>query len=102
MAGTIEEIQDDQPTIEAPLDNGGDITTTSGDISDIQTNVDASGGSITSVSGSGGITELNELADVDVVTEGRQDGSVLVYSTATNKWTSTLKLEKQLINGGFF
>jgi hypothetical protein len=31
-----------------------------------------------------------------------QEGSVLVYKTETNKWTSTLNLEDQVMNGGFF
>lgn len=85
MPSSIEQIQDGN-TIESVVDSSGTITT--------------------SVSGDGsgviGVTTLNELDDVDIITEGKQDGSVLVYDTVTNKWTSTLKLEKQLMNGGFF
>ena len=43
---------------------------------------------------------VSEIADVD--TTNLQNGSVLVYKTATNKWTSTLNLEDQYMNGGFF
>lgn len=43
---------------------------------------------------------LGDIADVDLTT--LREGSVLVYKTATNKWTSTLNLEDQYMNGGFF
>jgi len=43
---------------------------------------------------------IADIADVD--TSNLQDGSVLIYKTATNKWTSTLNLEDQFMNGGFF
>lgn len=43
---------------------------------------------------------LASIADVD--TSNLQEGSVLVYKTATQKWTSTLNLEDQYMNGGFF
>lgn len=36
----------------------------------------------------------------DVVVNTLEDGSILVYSTATNKWTATKQLEKQVLNGG--
>lgn len=82
MAGTIEEVQD-ATAIQTVIEGTGEVTTIAG-------------------SGDVGVTNLNELSDVDLVTEGVQDGSVLVYSTTTSKWTSTLTLEKQLMNGGFF
>jgi hypothetical protein len=43
---------------------------------------------------------LQDYANVD--TANLQNGSVLVYKTTTNKWTSTLDLEDQFMNGGFF
>ena len=43
---------------------------------------------------------LEDIANVD--TSNLHNGSVLVYKTATNKWTSTLDLEDQYMNGGFF
>ena len=48
------------------------------------------------------IPKLEHIGDVDVVTQGKVDGSVLVYNTSTGKWVSTLILEKQLINAGYF
>jgi hypothetical protein len=46
------------------------------------------------------IESMASIADVD--TTNLTNGSVLVYKTATNKWTSTLDLEDQYMNGGFF
>jgi hypothetical protein len=43
---------------------------------------------------------VSQIQDVDA--SNLQNGSVLVYKTATNKWTSTLNLEDQFMNGGFF
>jgi hypothetical protein len=43
---------------------------------------------------------INSMSDVDITELG--DGSVLVYSNDTSKWVATTKLEKQLMNGGFF
>lgn len=43
---------------------------------------------------------IDNLSGVD--TTGKVDGSVLVYSTATNNFEATLLLEKQIINGGHY
>jgi len=43
---------------------------------------------------------IGDLTDVD--TSSLEDGSVLVYNIATEKWESTITLEKQIINGGNF
>jgi hypothetical protein len=40
----------------------------------------------------------SELADLDL--SNLQDGSVLVYSTDSGKWESTILLEKQTIECG--
>jgi hypothetical protein len=48
------------------------------------------------------ISKLQDVGDIDVATQGKLDGSVLVYDASTDKWVSTKKLEKQLVNGGFF
>ena len=48
----------------------------------------------------GTVSSLSDISDID--TTNIQEGSVLVYKTATNKWTSTLNLEDQFMNGGFF
>jgi hypothetical protein len=43
---------------------------------------------------------LSEIGNVDNTT--LQDGSVLVYKSATNKWTSTKLLDQQNIEAGEF
>lgn len=43
---------------------------------------------------------MQDIANVDA--SNLVNGSVLVYKTATGKWTSTLDLEDQYMNGGFF
>ena len=48
------------------------------------------------------LPKLQDIGDIDVATQGKLDGSVLVYNISTDKWVSTKILEKQLINGGFF
>jgi hypothetical protein len=45
---------------------------------------------------------LGSVGDVDIATEGLNNGSVLVYKTTTNRWTSTLTLEAQNMEGGEF
>ena len=46
------------------------------------------------------VESLSNIADVDVTTEGKSNGSVLVYKTTTNKWTSTTVLDAQDVTGG--
>jgi hypothetical protein len=43
---------------------------------------------------------INSLQGVD--TTAKVDGSVLVYNASTDKWTATLDLEQQNINGGSY
>ena len=48
------------------------------------------------------VESMTNVADVDIVTEGLINGSILVYKTATNKWTSTTQLSEQNMEGGEF
>ena len=48
------------------------------------------------------VESLDSVGDVDVTTYGKIDGSVLVYRTTTNKWTSTTTLDAQNMEGGEF
>jgi hypothetical protein len=48
------------------------------------------------------VDTLGSVGDVDIATEGLNNGSVLVYKTTTNRWTSTLTLEAQNMEGGEF
>lgn len=44
--------------------------------------------------------KIEDLRDVDIVTEGKTDGVVLVYNVNTEQWTSTKLLNKQVMDGG--
>jgi hypothetical protein len=46
------------------------------------------------------VESLDSVADVDTITNGKINGSVLVYRTTTNKWTSTTILDAQDVTGG--
>lgn len=46
------------------------------------------------------IRRLGDLADVDL--SDLQDGSLLIYSAASEKFEASILLEKQNINGGNF
>lgn len=46
------------------------------------------------------VESMDNIADVDVLTNGKVNGSVLVYKTTTNKWTSTTVLDAQDVTGG--
>ena len=48
------------------------------------------------------VESVQNIADVDTATEGLINGSILVYKTATNKWTSTTLLSEQNMEGGEF
>ena len=48
------------------------------------------------------VESLSNVADVDTSTNGKLNGSVLVYRTTTNKWTSTTTLDAQNMEGGEF
>lgn len=48
------------------------------------------------------VESMSNIADVDVTTNGKINGSVLVYRSATDKWTSTTTLDAQNMEGGEF
>lgn len=50
------------------------------------------------VAGINGITVINQAVDID--NSNLQDGSVLVYKTFVNKWTSTRELNQQTLESG--
>lgn len=55
---------------------------------------------VTGLMGPPGASSLTGLTDVD--TNALQDGGVLVYQQATQKWTATNTLERQILEGGQF
>jgi hypothetical protein len=48
------------------------------------------------------LESLNNVGDVDMLTNGKNEGSVLVYRTSTNKWTASTTLDAQNMEGGEF
>jgi hypothetical protein len=56
----------------------------------------------TSTSSPAIVESIDSVGDVDTMTNGKINGSVLVYRTATNKWTSTTTLDAQNMEGGEF
>ena len=48
------------------------------------------------------VESISNIADVDVTTNGKVNGSILVYKTTTNKWTSSTTLDAQNMEGGEF
>jgi len=51
---------------------------------------------------SGAIVPISSNQEVDVTTNGKLNGSVLVYKTATSKWTATTTLDAQNMEGGHY
>ena len=48
------------------------------------------------------VESMDSIADVDVTTNGKVNGSVLVYRTTTNRWTASTTLDAQNMEGGEF
>ena len=48
------------------------------------------------------LESLNNVGDIDMLANGKQEGSVLVYRTTTNKWTASTTLDAQNMEGGEF
>jgi hypothetical protein len=48
------------------------------------------------------VESIANIADVDISTNGKVNGSILIYKTATNKWTSSTVLDAQNMEGGEF
>jgi hypothetical protein len=48
------------------------------------------------------VESITNIADVDVTTNGLNNGSLLIYKTATNKWTASRLLDFQVMEGGEF
>ena len=46
------------------------------------------------------VGNISGMEDIDLTTYGVEDGSLLVYNKETEKWQSTRKLERQVINAG--
>jgi len=80
--------------------SGSITTTTSPTVTETST-----GGTVQSVGvqgESGADAPLSQNVEVDIVSEGLNDGSVLVYKTASSKWVSTINLNAQNMDAGEF
>lgn len=56
----------------------------------------------TSLAAPATVESISDVADIDVTSNGKVNGSVLVYRTLTNKWTATTLLENQIMEAGEF
>lgn len=50
----------------------------------------------------GGAATLQNLADIDTITYGLENGSTLVYDSATKRFQTTKVLNDITVNGGSF
>ena len=48
------------------------------------------------------LQSLSDVGNVDTTTNGTVNGSILVYKTTTNMWTSTTTLDAQNMEAGEF
>ena len=48
------------------------------------------------------LDSLSLVGDIDITTNGKLNGSVLVYNSTTSKWTSTTTLNAHNMEGGEF
>jgi hypothetical protein len=56
----------------------------------------------TSLSNPAVVQSVTDIGDVDITTNGLNNGSLLIYKTATNKWTASRLLDFQVMEGGEF
>jgi hypothetical protein len=48
------------------------------------------------------VESMSNIADVDVTTNGKTTGSILIYREATQKWTASTTLDAQNMEGGYY
>ena len=48
------------------------------------------------------VESISDVGDIDLTTNGKVNGSVLVYRSLTDKWTATTLLENQVMEAGEF
>jgi hypothetical protein len=48
------------------------------------------------------VESMSIIGDVDLTTNGKVNGSILIYKTNTNKWTASTTLDAQNMDGGEF
>ena len=48
------------------------------------------------------VESMSNIADVDITTNGKINGSILIYKAATDKWTASTTLDAQNMEGGYY
>jgi len=83
-----------------------DITATVSNGSTVSASIASTSGTTVQAVGIQGLsatqTGIAGIADVDLTTNGVQQGSILVYQAATSLWTSSTLLDSQNMEGGEF
>jgi hypothetical protein len=92
-------------TLTVSVDSQGSTISPSNTTLTTSTTTAGGGSTITTIGiqgASGAVTPLSENVQVDIVSEGLNNGSLLVYKTNTSKWTSTKTLDLQVVDSGEF
>lgn len=92
-------------TLRVSVDSQGSTISPSNTTLTTSTTTDGGGSTITTIGiqgASGAAVPLSENVQVDIVSEGLNNGSLLVYKTNTSKWTATKTLNLQTVDSGEF
>jgi hypothetical protein len=92
-------------TLTVSVDSQGSTISPSNTTLTTSTTTAGGGSTITTIGiqgASGAVVPLSENVQVDIVSEGLNNGSLLVYKTNTSKWTSTKTLDLQVVDSGEF
>ena len=90
-------------TLTVSVDSQGSTISPSNTTLTSSTTTAGGGSTITTVGiqgASGAVVPLSENVQVDIVSEGLNNGSLLVYKTNTSKWTATKTLNLQTVDSG--
>lgn len=92
-------------TLTVNIDSQGSTINPSNTTLTSSTTTAGGGSTITTIGiqgASGAVVPLSENVQVDIVAEGLNNGSLLVYKTNTSKWTATKTLDLQVVDSGEF
>jgi hypothetical protein len=92
-------------TLTVSIDSQGSPISPSNTTLTTSTTTAGSGSTITTIGiqgASGASVPISENVQVDIVSEGLNNGSMLVYKTNTSKWTATKTLNLQVVDSGEF
>jgi hypothetical protein len=92
-------------TLTVSVDSQGSTISPSNTTLTTSTTTAGGGSTITTIGiqgASGAVVPLSENVQVDIVSEGLNNGSLLVYKTNTSKWTATKTLNLQTVDSGEF